>query len=368
MRLPPATLLRCGWNYLRRNGEAVVHAVPLPRALCLYVTRRCNLRCLTCGIWRETPTPEPPVDETLRILGDPLFRHLETINLNGGEPNLHPDLPGLTARLLDMFPRLKSLSLNSNGMPAGRTLAHAAAVAGLCRARRIPFSISISMHHHSPDEIDRICGVPGAGTEVQEGLLALRAARERHGYFLSTNCVISAANADALPAVRAWNRERGIPVNFVLAEVRERFGNAGTAADFRLDEPGKRAVVAFLRSLAAGERELRHHRLRYHELAEMLEHGRKRRLSCHYRMGGVILDAGGEVFYCKQSRAIGNGRHAPPRSLYYDPENLAYRRRELLGTICPECPPNTFNRLEVEKDLHHLLLFSLRRPTQREPR
>jgi sulfatase maturation enzyme AslB (radical SAM superfamily) len=92
----------------------------------------------------------------------------------------------------------------------------------------------------------------------------------------------------------------------------------------------------------------------------MLEWGRPRRLSCHYRMGGVILGSRGELYYCKFSREIGNCRRQPAGQIYFNSDQLQYRKKKLLAATCPQCPPNTFNRIELEKDLFRYLAFLLR--------
>jgi len=51
----------------------------------------------------------------------------------------------------------------------------------------------------------------------------------------------------------------------------------------------------------------------------------------------------------------------PPREIYLDPENLAYRRAALLEDRCLRCPPYTRTRWEIEKDLPRMVAASLRR-------
>ena len=348
---------------MRANLESLLGMVPAPRALCFYVTYACNLRCRTCGIWKQhqddTPA-EVSLAEIASILSDPLFSRLEYVNINGGEPTLRQDLAAIVALILERLPRLKALSLNSNGILGDRLGAQVHDIALLCKNRGVPFSVSISLHAPGP-LLDEICGLPGAWDRVQGTLGVLRQLQESAPFFLSANCVLSALNVHAAEAMAAWSRREGIPVNFVLAEVRERFGNEGMADDFSLNPEQKPAVIRFLRRLSREEPFLRHHRMRYLVLADMLEFGRPRRLACHYRMGGAILGSRGELFYCKFSREIGNCRQRPASQVYFDPAQLCYRKSELLAGVCPHCPPNTLNRIELEKDIFRYLLFLLHR-------
>ncbi len=356
------SLFGSAWNAVQANMESLLGIVPAPRALCFYVTYACNLRCRTCGIWREGPGSrgaELSLPEIAEILSDPLFARLKYVNINGGEPLLRPDLPEIAELILERFPRLRALSLNSNGIPAARCVSRVAAISHGCRQRRVPFSVSISLHARGP-AFDEIAGRSGAWDEVHSALEQLQDLQKSCDFFLSINCVMSALNADGLEDLAAWSRERNIPANFVLAEVRERFHNREMEEDFSLRPEQKPVVIRFLRRLSREEPFLRHHRLRYHVLADMLEYGRPRRLACHYRMGGAILGSRGEFFYCKFSREIGSCREQSARRIYYGREALRYRERELLAGVCPQCPPNTLNRIELEKDALRYLSFLLR--------
>ncbi len=352
-------MIRSAWNAVRTNGEALLGMVPRPRALCFFVTYNCNLRCQICGIWKQNPESqggELSLEEMAMIFADPLFRHLEYVNINGGEPLLRPDLSQIVDLVLERFSGLKSLSLNSNGIPAARSVSQVAAISRRCDQRRIPFSVSISLHAPGPI-FDEITGLSGAWDQVRSTLEQLQQLQKRQPFYLSINCVISALNAHVIEEMAMWSRAKNIPANFVVAEVRERFNNREMENSFSLRDDQKPAVINYFRRLSREEPFLRHHRMRYRVLADMLEFGSPRRLSCHYRMGGAVLGSRGELFYCKVSREIGNCRERSPLQIYYDPEQLRYRKKELLAGVCPRCLPYTFNRLEVEKDFLPYLLF-----------
>lgn len=324
-----------------------------PRAICVYVTYRCNMHCRMCGIWKQSAKhrdSELTIAQFDQVLADPLFRSLELFNINGGEPNLRDDLVGITRAALDRLPRLRAVSLNSNGIPAAVTAANVEAIGALCRTRGVRFSVSLSLHALGED-FDRIVGAKGAFEEVSEVFRRLRDLRESGGFFLSANCVITRLNARHLERVLGWGHEQAIPVNFVLGEVRDRFNNAAMEEEVILGSDEKHLVTSFLRGLSASRRVHRQHALRYRELARMIERGSTRRLACHYLMGGVILGSDGQLYYCKHSKPIGNGISRPAEEIYLDPDNLRYRRQDIQERICPTCPPNTYNRIEVEKDL-----------------
>jgi len=354
---PQALPFRLAADYANLRSLRLRRSRPKLQALCLYVTYRCNFRCTMCGIWkRKEPGPELNPADFERILSDPLFAGLEFININGGEPNLRPDLPDITAMLARKFPRLRAISLNTNGQPTDRTVANAEAMARTCRDKKIAFSISVSLHGVGKIH-DGLVGVKGVFPKVVRTLERLQDLKRTVPFFLGVNCVIARANAAHLDDFHAWCAAHDLPVNYTLGEVRDRFHNRGMGTSIRVTGDELERVVAFLRD-RAGERSLRNqHALRYQELADMLEHHAPRSLSCHYALGGAIVGARGQIYYCKQSRQIGDCRTQSAAEAYFGTANQQYRRQELLEGICPHCPPNTFNRFELGHDLLRYLRF-----------
>ncbi len=328
-----------------------------PNHLCFYVTYRCNMRCRMCGIWNR---PDPAGADELsaadidRLLADPLFADLEYFNINGGEPNLRTDLVDLAALFLERFPRLRAVSLNSNGLPAETCVRNVRRISELYAKHRVRFSVSISLHKVGPG-FDAIAGIPDAYPKVMRSLEGLREARGKGNFYLSVNCVMTPLNIRSLPEMVEWSEKEKIPVNFTLGEVRDRFCNAEMSSAIRFRDEEKTALIEFLRGLARKKRTYRQHALRYDQLAGIVERGDKRTLACHYAMGGAVLGSDGLLYYCKNCKAIGNARARSAQEVYFDPENIRYKREELFRTVCPVCPPYTYNLAEVKKDLLKIL-------------
>ncbi len=334
-----------------------------PKALCLYVTYQCNFRCLMCGIWQinkdNDVAPDMTPEEIETVLSDPLFRRLEFVNINGGEPNLRTDLPDIVQMLIRTLPRLKTITLNSNGVPVNRTVRNIRMISPLCRAHGIRFSISISLHDLG-DNFDVIAGRKQAFAKVSRTLRELKKLQPEMKFFLSINCVITGLNLGHLNRLRKWGEQEGIPVNYTLGEIRERFLNE-SMRDVFVSGNQKQKLIRFFNSLAAEKSFFNHHAYRYKQLADMLQSPQSRHMPCHYYMFGAILGSDGQLYYCKDSRSLGNCRSEPAFRLYYQSENLDYRRRHLRQRKCRSCPPNTFNRFEFEKELPRYIQFLVRK-------
>lgn len=365
-RIPrPAAILK---NHILYRWIAPRRVKPLrPRALCLYVTYRCNMRCRTCGIWKgnlEARRSDMSLAEIARLLSDPLFDRIEFVNLNGGEPVLRTDLADIAASVLGRFPKLHTLTLNTNGFLPARVETAAARIADLCAARKVKFSVAVSLHR--PDErFDRIAGVANAFAKVTETLRRLRALRAERPFYLSVNCVASNLNLDALEAMVEWGAREDIPVNFTLAEMRARFDNLDAAEDIFPRGEDRLRAARFFRGLSGRRKQYFQHALRYAEVADILERDGKRTLACHYAIGGAIVGSDGEIYYCKNSPSIGNARTRSAAEIYFDPRNVEFRSTGLFRDTCPVCPPNTMIKMEAEKDLWKLVGFWLRRRSGR---
>ncbi|HDL64385.1 MAG TPA: radical SAM protein [Proteobacteria bacterium] len=345
------------WNFIKNNFVFLSKRPSLPRAMCIYVTYRCNMRCRICGIWKQN---HPDYEMTLRdlsgVLSDPLFSRLEYININGGEPLLRNDLFELAALFIKKFKHLRTITINSNGLSTDRAISNVERISRLCRENDIRFSISISLHKIG-EGYDEIAGIRNAYSRVIKTLRALREIRDQNMFYLGINCVITNFNVFDLYEMLKWSDYEEIPINFTLGEVRDRFDNLEMKENIEIRGEGRDFLIRFFRKLGKEKSLFNHHALRYKELADIIEFNSKRTLSCHYAMGGLILGSEGLLYYCKKSKAIGNCRERSAYSIYYGKSNLKYREKELLEVECKKCPPNTFNRIELEKDLLKYLKF-----------
>jgi MoaA/NifB/PqqE/SkfB family radical SAM enzyme len=345
------------WTYIKYNWfQPLVKRPFLPTTLVLYVTYRCNSRCIMCGIWENQglggAAGELTTEELDRILTNQLFANVHHLNINGGEPTLRDDLPDLIQVAVSKLPRLRHITMSSNGLLADGLAPQIECLGQLCAQKNIRFSLAMSVHGVA-DVADRVFGIVGASDKQVKALTALRELALDGELCLSLHCVIT----DALQGLLCWSQERNLPISFALGEVRDRFLNRGKADQVRIADGQIGLVIGFFRELSRDKGLFKPSAFRYHHVANMLQFGQKRTMSCHYAMGGVILGPQGELYYCPHSQALGNCRDQPAYKIYYDGENLNYRRSGLVKDECLHCPPYTFNRLEFEKDVLKYLKF-----------
>jgi molybdenum cofactor biosynthesis enzyme MoaA len=335
----------------------------LPRAICFYVTYRCNMRCSICGIWQQTSkytSNELSLAKIDQIFSDPLFFKIEFVNLNGGEPNLRTDLVEIADLIIKKLPNLKTLTISSNGSLSKKTAENAEKISRLCQENNIRFSVCISLHKIGAG-YDEIAGIKDAFFKVKETLDILKILSQENNFYISINCVVSNFNLFNLEEMLSWSKTEQIPVHFNLGEVRGRFYNQTFRNNIEIKEKDKKSLIVFFRNLAKSKQYFLQHALRYTHMADMLEFNRDRVLACQYAMAGVILGSDGSLFYCKDSEPIGNCQAQSALKIYYDKNNLTYRKKKIIKEKCKSCIPNTFNRIELEKDILKFLIFLIKR-------
>ena len=168
----------------------------------LYLTERCNSRCVTCDYWRHGRF-DMSLDAVQRLL--PSLRRLSTqvALLSGGEPLLNPEWPAIAQALRDAG--LKVWLLTS-----GLSLAKHAR-----RAAQVFDAITVSLDGTDRETYQAIRGLD-AFENVCDGI---RAAAE-HGVAAGLRVTLQRANFRQLPAFVALAQDlRARQVSFLAVDV-----------------------------------------------------------------------------------------------------------------------------------------------------
>ncbi len=143
----------------------------------LYLTRRCNLRCVMCNAWaEETPAPagqtqgggrdELSAGEALAVIDQARSLGLTDLKLFGGEPMLRRDLEVIVEHAALLGVRC---TLITNGTLLTKERARRLVEAGLAQ-------LDLSLDAGDAGLHDAIRGVPGTWQRAVQGLQAVQAA------------------------------------------------------------------------------------------------------------------------------------------------------------------------------------------------
>lgn len=148
----------------------------------LFVTRRCNLKCVHCGIGEAEHTGDSDLttDQVLE-----LWRHnprLEILSLSGGEPFIRPDMTTIGLGAVEHIPGMHALTVNTNGWYTEETIDFSKQVLDALRGEQRLF-IAVSSdgppdvhakirgdnesYERKEETLARLRELPGAGERLQ---------------------------------------------------------------------------------------------------------------------------------------------------------------------------------------------------------
>jgi MoaA/NifB/PqqE/SkfB family radical SAM enzyme len=183
----------------------------------LYLTERCNSRCVTCDYWRHGRL-DMNLDAVQRLL--PSLRQLGTqvALLSGGEPLLNPEWPSIALALRDAGIKVWLLT-------SGLSLAKHAR-----RAAQAFDAITVSLDGTDRDTYQAIRGLD-AFENVCDGIRAAA----RHGVAPGVRVTVQRANFRQLPAFVSMTKELGArQVSFLAVDVANPHA-FGRTHDFKSD-------------------------------------------------------------------------------------------------------------------------------------
>lgn len=90
-----------------------------PYKLILALTYRCNLKCKTCGIWKNPPKKEMEVRDIEKLMKS--LKYLSWLDLSGGEITLREDLLEIIETIIKNSRRLLIFHISTNGQLPAKT-------------------------------------------------------------------------------------------------------------------------------------------------------------------------------------------------------------------------------------------------------
>ncbi len=153
-----------------------------PPFVTLYVTTRCDEKCIHCYYWDEL-NPQPNRDFTFDEFDRSLESMGEIFNLfiGGGEPFLRKDLGDILLAAHERN-RVANVYVPTNGQHASRTVDTLSKVLEAAPAMR--FHLNLSVDHVDPEQHDRIRGREGAYRRVLETAAAVQPLRDQYPHLI----------------------------------------------------------------------------------------------------------------------------------------------------------------------------------------
>jgi polysaccharide pyruvyl transferase WcaK-like protein/MoaA/NifB/PqqE/SkfB family radical SAM enzyme len=317
----------------------------LPVVVQFPVNDICDSKCQMCNIWQQKLDRQIGATEARHLFSDPLFARVRAVGLNGGEPTLRPDLADLGEAIADSLPRLRQISLITNGLHADRAIQRIDALADRLLHRNTILDVMVSLDGVGETH-DLVRGVPGNFANAVRVLDHLRSRKD--DLSVRVGCTIIHDNVYGLHELLDFCKARDVYVKFRLGVPHRRLYNLEPPAPktigkrtwidtqpFALNDTERWHISQFLLGLARDYEPSNQQRFFYRSLADQVLHGAPRRAGCDWQHRGVTVSSRGELMYCAvQSDVLGDVREGGAEQLYFERSD---HLEQILKDKCADC-------------------------------
>jgi MoaA/NifB/PqqE/SkfB family radical SAM enzyme len=308
-----------------------------PSYVLISLTYKCNSRCTMCNIWKIHPKNELTYDEWSGIMKDPIFKGIERLDITGGEALMLPNAVDLISLFIASMPKLRKLSLVSNGFTTDRIIAQVAQIARICKKRHIQCAVSISLDGvgKTHDEIRR---VKNGFSLASATLLRLKRMEKTHNILVSSGSVVMKQNVAKAEEMRRWYAAHNIPYGFQIVGFHNTYlQNTDTrnSVDFTQNQQEELEKFLLQESRPKSWKDIQSYYWR--DLLAMYRDKQRRTTPCPFLKDYFALDSYGSVYYCFSSPSIGNCRESHDVSGIYFNKTNTERRKRMWQTVCSRC-------------------------------
>ncbi|HKT80049.1 MAG TPA: radical SAM/SPASM domain-containing protein, partial [Vicinamibacterales bacterium] len=333
-------LTRAAAGVPRDLASSVVSRVtPIKPTVLIYnCTWVCDARCEMCNNWKHG---DRKADLTLPQLepaiAHPFWNHIENLNISGGEPTTRNDLPEMVEMFQRHLPRMRKVGINTTGLTPHRAIPMLTRIVKFCADHDLLISIRVSLDgigdiHNQVRHVER--GFDKACQTI-EAMQALAAEHANFQFGLAST--IFATNLEDAQNILAWARSKKLDIVFNMLRFTDAMlNNKELESAVGFHEHEEQFMRSFFLDRVQEESVLSGQAFMYLHYADMISNGYKRTMPCPFRSQGLLLNPYGDLYYCENSKAIGNVLTTPAQELYFAAENLAHRE-DIKNNVCPTC-------------------------------
>jgi len=318
---------------------AVAAVKPIrPTVLIYNCTFVCDARCQMCNNWkRGDRKAEMSFARLEQAMDHPFWHAVENLNISGGEPTTRNDLPELVEMFVKRLPRLRKVGINTTGLTPHRAIPQLRRIVRHCAERNILFSARVSLDGIGEihDQVRQVKRGFDKASETITAMLAL--ADEVPQFQFGLAATIFATNMKDAKNLLTWARAKKLDIVFNMLRFTDAMlGNSELQERIGLGSEEEEFMRRFFLERVQEESVFSGQAFMYLHYADMIANGYKRTMPCPFQSQGLLLNPNGELFYCENSKEIGNLAVEDPADVYFKAENIAYRST-FKDTICTNC-------------------------------
>lgn len=330
-----------------------------PTVMVFNVTSKCNSRCMMCHIWKSKEHLDMDTEQIKEVISDDFFRNMEIVGISGGEPTLRDDLHAIVEGIDRNAKRLQKVIVTSNGLDTDRMAEQIGSVGEYCQKRALPFSFRISLDglEESHNAVRRI---PGAYAKAMKSIQVAKKLSDEQEFSFGISSTLTPRNVKDVRGLHDLAIDMGVDIVFAFAYVVEAsFRNTGLEQNILLNEDEKKFLAGFYHERLLDSSLFDGDAYHYEFQIKHLLKDTDRTIVCPFSNQGIMLDANGDVHYCLNSRVIGNVLERPIRQIYFDRENLEYRKG-FPKNLCRNCYASCMTQVAARKKVYPYVLYLAR--------
>ena len=308
-----------------------------PTVLIFHCTFVCDARCEMCHNWkRGDRKADMSLDQIERTFSSPLWKKVENAAISGGEPTTRNDLVDICRVMLDKFPRLRKFGLNTTGLTPHRAIPMLTKIVELCHERGVIFSTRVSIDGVA-DMHNKVRQVQRGFDKANETIRAMKDLQEHYPFNFGISTTIFSMNLDDAENILAWARGEHLDIVFNMVRFTEpMLGNADLAATCKPMGPEEERMRQFFLDRVRMDPLLDGQNYVYLHYADMIANGYHRLAPCPFQTQGVMLNPDGGLFFCENSKVVGNVLEEEPEAIYFKAASQAHRD-QVKKEQCPTC-------------------------------
>lgn len=269
------------------------------------ITNRCNLKCLHCDIWKQSPKIDLEPQLLARLLRDPELSGDLDLTLTGGEPFLHPEIWKVLDTIFMLTPSaLKTIS--TNGMLKGKIIEFLRRYAKVLPA---DFSLHISLDGIKNHR--KIRGV--SASALMKNLCLIR--RTAPKLDMKIKFTITPLNYSDIIPVYSYAKDNGMDFKVKLVEYAAHYTNRIVRPPMDFGAKAKEEIANSLLKiyrLESGDPKS----ARFIRSTISLLRGEKKPIMCRAPFERIFVFADGAVHSCIHFPSIGSFKEEPLRKIW----------------------------------------------------
>jgi sulfatase maturation enzyme AslB (radical SAM superfamily) len=235
------------------------------------------------------------------------------------------------------LPRMRKVGINTTGLTPHRAIPMLTRIVKFCAENGLLISIRVSLDGIG-DVHNKVRDVKRGFDKALQTIEAMQALAEEYENFqFGIASTIFATNLEDANNILAWAREKKLDVVFNMLRFTDNMlGNRNLEEKIGFRQREEDYMRHFFLERVKEESVLSGQAFMYLHYADMIANGYQRTMPCPFKSQGLLLNPNGALFYCENSKEIGNVRETPAGDLYYQAANLAHRAT-FEDTICRTC-------------------------------